>query len=295
MEKILENISNKYWQVIVFIIVFVGYITFSFYMGINGFSFVDINIRQVIGLGLLSGMSIIWILFLCLNQVMKLNISALFIISFIPLFLFKLISSIDYDKNILFLIPTLLIVAVFITTSLSEEHTYKKDNGEFAKDTLFDKILIPTAGIILLVTLFEVSLVALFLLNIYYLYIFNKYTHMKIGHKIMLIVLFVFIQPLLTAIIINQNGFSLANFDKQHISIEQNNKKVKGLLIYQNEQSFFIHENNNSIIILKNNIDNKILFKQYKYKNNTILNIMNDYFQNSINKEHNNTLEEEQG
>lgn len=274
MDNFVKNISNNYWQLLVFVVIFVGYITFSFYMGINGFSFVDINIKQIVGLGLLSGVSIIWILFISLKQIIKINLSALFIVSFVPLFLFKLVSNINYEINLIYLIPIIIIIPIFITMSLSEEHNYKKSNGDFAKDNPLDKILIPLSGTILLLIQFDVSLIALFLLNFYYVYIFNKYTYMQIGHKIMLIVAFIFLQPLLTAIIINQTGLSLANFDKQYISIKQKNKEINGILVYQNQQSFFIHENNSSIIVPKSIAYEKVTLKQFDYKNNTVLNFI---------------------
>ena len=220
VDNLINNISNYYWQLLVFIIIFVGYITFSFYMGINGFSFVEINIRQIIGLGLLSCVPILWILFMSLKQIIELKLSALLIISFVPLFLFKLVSNINYEMDLIYLIPGIIIVAIFILISLSEEHNYKKYHGSFSdKNTLLDNMIVFLSALVLLFTLFDVSLVVLFLLNFYYLYIFHKYTFMQIGHKIFLIVIFLFLQPLLTAVIINQTGLSLANFDKQYITI----------------------------------------------------------------------------
>ncbi|MCK9490739.1 MAG: hypothetical protein M0Q24_01505 [Sulfurimonas sp.] len=276
MNKFIEKISNNYWQLLVFIVIFVGYITFSFYMGINGFSFVDIDIKQIVGLGLLSGISIVWVLFFSLKQIIKINLSALFIISFAPLLLFKIVSNINYEINLIYLAPAIIIIGIFVIANLSEEHNYKKSNGYFAKDNLLDKVLIPASGTVLILTQFDVSLIALFLLNFYYLYIFNKYTNMQIGHKIILVVVFILFQPLLSAIIINQTGLSLANFDKQYISIKQNDKNINGILIYQNQQSFFIHENNSSTIVAKSTGFEKATLKRFDYKNSTPLSYIID-------------------
>jgi hypothetical protein len=282
----INNLTSN-WQIITFVVVLLGYMTLSFYLNINGFSFIEIDIKHIIGLGLLVSIFVLWIL------LMSIKIDSLFILiinALIPVFIINLLNAID---SIIFI--TSIIGATIFTTFIfldidredyknKIEHKIEKNKVQSLYDKLFMVLLIPV-----ILTL-EINYALLFITNLIFLWSFQKFYLFREYFNPFQLLSFLIIIPFILALIINSNGFKISNFDKKNISLVANDKKISGILIYQNTNSFFILDKNNSIEVQKDEISSNIEYTNYIYEKQTLNNIILKYL-STKNLEHN-TAEE---
>ena len=275
------------WQIVTFIVVLLGYMTLSFYLNFNGFSFIEIDIKHIIGLGLLVSIFILWIL------LMSIKIDSFFFLiinALIPVFIMNLLNGVN---SILFIFSIIgaTIFTTFIFPDIDTEdyknkleNKIEKNKAQSFYDKLFMILLIP-----MILTL-EINYALLFIVNLVFLWSFQKFYLFREYFNPFQILSFLLIIPFILALIINNNGFKISNFDKKNISFVSNDKNISGILIYQNTNSFFILDKNNSIEIQKDDISSKVQYTNYIYEKQTLSNIILKY-SSSKNLEHNKTEE----
>ena len=275
------------WQIVTFIVVLLGYMTLSFYLNFNGFSFIEIDIKHIIGLGLLVSIFILWIL------LMSIKIDSFFFLiinALIPVFIMNLLNGVN---SILFIFSiigaTIFTTFIFLDIDTEDyknklENKIEKNKAQSFYDKLFMILLIP-----MILTL-EINYALLFIVNLVFLWSFQKFYLFREYFNPFQILSFLLIIPFILALIINNNGFKISNFDKKNISFVSNDKNISGILIYQNTNSFFILDKNNSIEIQKDDISSKVQYTNYIYEKQTLSNIILKY-SSSKNLEHNKTEE----
>jgi uncharacterized membrane protein len=87
-----ENIAdllNHYWKTISFGVIFLGYATFSIYMNINSFSYVNPDINHIVGIGLLLLFPIATIIFISKKQI-NITLFETLIIASLIVFIFNM-------------------------------------------------------------------------------------------------------------------------------------------------------------------------------------------------------------
>jgi hypothetical protein len=273
------------WQIITFIVVLLGYMTLSFYLNFNGFSFIEIDIKHIIGLGLLVSIFVLWIL------LMSIKIDSFFFLiinALIPVFIMKLLNGVN---SILFIFSiigaTIFTTFIFLDIDTDDyrnklENKIEKNKAQSFYDKLFMILLIP------MIYTLEINYALLFITNLVFLWSFQKFYLFREYFNPFQILSFLLIIPFILALIINSNGFKISNFDKKNISLVANDKNISGILIYQNTNSFFILDKNNSIEIQKDDISSKVKYTNYIYKKQTLNDILLEYL-SSKNLEHNKT------
>ncbi len=279
----INKLTNN-WQIITFIVVLLGYMTLSFYLNFNGFSFVEMDIKHIIGIGLLASIFILWVL------IMSIKIDSFFFLiinALIPVIIMNLLNGVN---SILFIF--LIVIATIFTTFIfldidTENYKYKsEDKLEINKaQSFYDKIFMFL--IILMIFTLEINYAILFLTNLVFLWSFQKFYLFREYFNPFQILSFLLLIPFILALIINNNGFKISNFDKKNINLIAKDKNISGTLIYQNADSFFIFDDkNNSIEIQKNNVSSRVKYTNYIYEKQTLITMI------LKNLEHNKTLEE---
>jgi hypothetical protein len=271
----LKNI-NHYWQILVFLVFLLGYLTFSFYFNMNGLPFIPIDIPLLIGLGLIV---LIYISVIFLLSTSNITFIDKFIYSFI------LISSLNLLNNFnIYYIPILLFGfyianGMHLIVQTESNGTQSKSADKHKKDNIIT-ILMFFLSISLVFTMQWTSSLLLFT-TLYFIYelqlnykLVNKVNYFGI---LMLIILY----PFLISIYINSNGLLPLNLHKQNIEFKTNEKEYKSILIYQNTESLFIIDMNNTISIKKEKIISDIKYSDYyKDKTNLIdkMKLLKEYF-----------------
>ncbi|NOR58540.1 MAG: hypothetical protein GQ474_08475 [Sulfurimonas sp.] len=274
--KILEEV-NKHWQIIAFVIIFLGYITFSFYMNLNWFSFVEIDIKQIIGLGLLAGMFILWIV---IASIKLTPILVKIIFALVPVFILNFLSMFNSFLIILGVILAVLIISALYIYIYSDKrrNLLNKERLDVKTKVKFTDLLFIGVSAIPIVIFFDWSFSLLFIVNIVFLITFQKYyvSHESFDGGVLII--FVLIIPCTLALIIDNVGLSVANFEKKSVTFKTNNRDINGTLVYKNTNSIFIHYLNKTIEVQRKDIESEIIYLKYNYKKWTLLNLGKEYY-----------------
>lgn len=303
---------KEYWQIIAFAVFLLGFITFSFYTQLNGFSFIIPDIQLIVGLGLLSILFLIfptWILY------SKPPIYFFPIEAFIPvLALFFAIDglSLSYINNYPLLINVftvlMIIIYYFEYVDINERSTLIKKSRELMQNKLtninakhieneeideditrqindlqlsidsnkpdiisMENRLKKLKQLILFISIVAIIYTLLFMSWIYYIawligLLFLYHSTKTENRKKIIIFSTLYILSAITIIsyTVGTYGFSTANLKKYNFECElDNNKSIKGILIYKDGNNYYVKSNNKNLIIEANNITAPVSLTEY--------------------------------
>ncbi len=264
-----ENIAdllNHYWKTISFGVIFLGYATFSIYMNINSFSYVNPDIKHIVGIGLLLLFPIATIIFISKKQI-NITLFETLIVASLIVFIFNM-------PNVLG--DPLLALLLFMTLGTTVANGFiDNSNNRISENIFFDYL--KTLFLLLLILYFG-DKTTFYLLGFIFIaisFVTNfLYNHpdKKIFNRVASI-LFIFFSPLFVAHFINNHGFKMISFVKKDISIKIDNREINSTLIYQTDSELYLHDINKSFVIKKGDINGYIIFKEYKYQSKPLLDI----------------------
>lgn len=265
ISKFFEQLKNN-WQLLAFGVFFFGYLTFAFYMQINGFAFIVPDLKFLVAFGLL--MLFISLPIILLSQLGHFNIFlAFFVSSIIPLLF----------QTFTITIVIMILLGIYQSNNLLKYTSSGADEStNKTKEKYIDILMFIGMGIVLF---FFVDWRYSFLtfVNIaFYSAMVEHHEEKKFLNPAHLIG-YLLSLSFSIALLINAKGFTLANMQKTKISLQiENNQTIHGSLIFNDDQNFYIRDQNQSISIAKDKAINSIHYDQQEIESITLIDILKE-------------------
>lgn len=267
-----ENISNFIeqlkinWQLLAFGVFFFGYLTFAFYMQINGFAFIVPDLTFLSAFGLL--MLFISLPIILLSQFGHFNIYlAFFASSMIPLL---------FQNFTITIVLTILFALYQSNNLLYFTSSGTNESNKKRKEKIIDFLMLIGMGI-LLIFYADWRYSFLTFINIaFYSAMVEHHEKTKFLNPAHLIG-YLLSLSFAIALLIDAKGFTLANMQKTEINLQiENNQTIHGYLVFNDDQNFYIKDNNQSISIAKEKVTNIVQYNHPKIKSITLIDIFKD-------------------
>lgn len=267
-----ENISNfieqlkNYWQLLAFGVFFFGYLTFAFYMQINGFAFIVPDLTFLSAFGLL--MLFISLPIILLSQFGHFNIFlAFFVSSMIPLLF----------QSFTVAIVLTIILALYHSNNLTTfTSSGTNERSKKRKEEIIDILMFIGMGTLLIFYVdWRYSFLSFVNIAFYSIMVehHEKRKFLNPAHLIGYLLSLSFA----IALLIDAKGFTLANMQKTEINLQiENNQTILGSLVFNDDQNFYIKDKNQSISIAKEKVTNIVHYKHQEIKSITLVDIFKD-------------------
>lgn len=259
----LDNIKsiNQYWQLLVFAVFFLGYITFSFYLNMNGIPTSTFEMPLIVGLGLVVSF---YIGFILLFSTIQLTAIEKISFSFLPIVILNLLNSLTITFILMILIGFSFVIGVF--KDIESETT--EDSKEKVRNFYDYTFLLPLP---FLLFGFHWSYSLLYITTFSYIHLFNKSIKIKKSLLIFGIFTLIISMSYVIALFINYNGLKVINLEKKNVNFIYKNKTYNSTMAYENSDYIFLVDNNKTISISKQKIDSKISYTTHIDRSNQIM------------------------
>lgn len=266
MKNFLFQIQ-EYWQILAFTVFFLGYLTFAFYMQINGFSFIVPDLTFLIAFGLI--MTLLSLPVILLIQYGHTNVYLVMFISAIIPMLFQ-----NFNIMIIFMI---IIGAIQVNSFLEFSSSDNNQESKKKKEKIIDKTAIILTLIMLLIVDWRYSFIVV--INMIFFSIMEiHYKNEKIINPAH-VIFYLLSLSYSMALLIDAKGFNIANMQKTEINFKiDDNKSISGSLIYNDSENFYIyeHDQNQSISIAKDKVINIVKYDHQEPQSKNIIEIVKD-------------------
>lgn len=265
--KFIDQLKNN-WQLLAFGVFFLGYITFAFYIQMNGFSFILPDLKFLVAFGLI-------VFFLCLpniifSQTEQYNWQIVYITWGLTPILFV--------TSPVQAIPSLLLAVGMTGLLLDYVKAGKSTTQESNREKKVDKFLLIL--LVILIFIIDWQFIALLVLNIFFFLTMQSYYKKENRHNPLFVVVYIFITAYLVASLVNSRGLTMANMCKSDIKCTlENDTIIEGTLVFQDSNIYYITTKEKHISIDKSLIKSPIQFTTVKFKNsNSIFFIIKELF-----------------
>lgn len=264
--KFIDQLKNN-WQLLAFGVFFLGYITFAFYMQINGFSFVVPDLIFLTAFGLL--ILIISLPLLILLQFNHINRYLLVAISGIPIIFFQ-----NFTIAIILAIFIGINHGNYLLKITSNTNQDQKDS----KAVQYIDYLIFFSGFILLLYV-DWRYTFIYVINVaFYNSIIDYYEEEKLFNPFQIIMYFLSMSFAI-ALLIDAKGFTLANMQKVNVHCQlENNQSIQGTLVFDDKENFYIKDGNQSISISKEKIIDKVQYIKDPLQSKSLIDIFKENY-----------------
>lgn len=258
--KSLDYIKN-YWQLFAFGVFLLGFITFSFYMQINGFSFVLPDLKFLIAFGLIVFILVTPTIYLA--KYLATREQVMWIIPLIPVAFMPILFLENISMSLVILFAAVSQVELMDNYVTSAKNIEETKNKEKQIDIFFYIMAI------LLTIFIDYFYILLALTNIFFFYSIKKmYKAQKIINPTHIAV-YVLIATYVVASLSNNYGLAIADMRKTNIEfISDKNQTISGALIFQDSNTLYFTNNSKRFSIDKSHISSPIQYKEYKYEHN---------------------------
>lgn len=267
ISQFFEQLKNN-WQFFVFGVFLLGYLTFAFYMQINGFAFIVPDLKFLVAFGLI-------ILFLSLPVMLMvpdghLNIYSIMLFSGIVPMLFQ---------NFTIMMIFMIIAAGHQANSIVDFSSSGQTDEVKKKRNKIINFLLAVSYILFILFLIDWRYALVIFLNITFFSMMEiSYRSLKIINPIH-IIFYLLSLSYVIAIIIDSKGFPLANMQKTYINFQiENNQSIKGILVFDDAENFYIKDQNKSISIAKDKAINIIQYKHHESEFKSTFNYIKEAF-----------------
>lgn len=263
--KFIEQLKNN-WQLLAFGVFFFGYLTFAFYMQINGFAFIVPDLTFLSAFGLL--MLFISLPIILLSQFGHFNIFlAFFVSSIIPLL---------FQNFTITIVLTILLALYHSNNLLTFTSSGKDENSKKRKEKFIDVLMLIGMGIILFFFIDWRYSFLTFVNIAFYSAMVERHEKRKFLNPAHLIG-YLLSLSFAIALLIDAKGFTLANMQKTEINLQiENNQTINGSLIFNDDQNFYIRDHNQSISIAKDKVINIVHYNHQDIKSITPIDILKE-------------------
>ncbi|MFH0708903.1 MAG: hypothetical protein V2A75_01735 [Pseudomonadota bacterium] len=265
ISKFIEQLKNN-WQLLAFGVFFFGYLTFAFYMQINGFAFIVPDLTFLSAFGLL--MLFISLPIILLSQFGHFNIFLAFFVSSMTPLLFQ---------NFTITLILMILVGFYHSNNLSKfESSGRDESTNKTKEKYIDILMFIGFGIILIFFI-DWRYSFLTFINIAFYRIMIEYYEEKKYLNPAHLIGYLLSLSFTIALLINAKGFTLANMQKTEINLQiENNQTIHGSLIFNDDQNFYIRDHNHSISIAKDKVTNIVHYDHQEIKSITLIDILKE-------------------
>lgn len=262
ISQFLEQLKN-HWQLFAFGVFFFGYLTFAFYMQINGFAFIVPDLTFLSAFGLFISLPII-----LLSQFGHFNIFLAFFVSSITPLLFQ---------NFTITVVLMILLGLYHSNKLLKHTSSGTDESTNKRKEKYIDILMFIGVGIILVFLIDWRYSFLTFVNIaFYGAMVEHHQEKKFLNPAHLIG-YLLSLSFAIALLINAKGFTLANMQKTEINFQiENNQTIHGSLIFKDDQNFYIRDHKQSISIAKDKAINIVHYDHPEIKSITLINILKE-------------------
>lgn len=257
--KFIEQLKNN-WQLLAFGIFLLGYITFAFYIQMNGFSFILPDLKFLVAFGLI-------VFLLCLPNI---------IFSQTEQYSWQIVYMTWGLTPILFVtspaqaIPSILFAIGITGLLLDYIKTGKGTAQEQNREKKVDKFLLIL--LVLLIFIMDWQFIALLVLNIFFFLTMQSYYKKENRHNPLFVVAYIFITAYLVASLVNSRGLTIANMCKSNIKCSlENDTIIEGILVFQDSNTYYITTKNKHLSVDKSLIKSPIQFTTVTFQNSNSL------------------------
>lgn len=254
ISQFLEQLKNN-WQLLAFGVFFLGYITFAFYIQMNGFAFILPDLKFLVAFGLIVFLLCLPIIFLSQSKHYTWHIA------YIPWGLTPIFFVTNPEQAISPLLGAVGMVVLLIDYVKTNDRTIQS-----YRERKVDKFLLII--LVLLVFILDWQLIAILALNISFFIILQSYYKRENKHNPLFIFVYIFVTAYLVASLVNSRGLTIANMSKSHIKCTlENDSIIEGTLIFQDSNTYFITTKEKHISIDKSLIKSPIQFTTVAFQN----------------------------
>lgn len=263
MREKIANLLLQYWQLLVFGVFLLGYITFSFYIHINGFSFITPDLIYITAIGLL--------VLILMTPTLLLFKSEDFVVYYIMGLSGIIIFFFD-DVTIMTIV--VMYMVAYQLNMTYKPITYNSDdiNNETMNIPLMDKLFAFFGVVILIFIDFHYSLVIL--INMLYFSLLHQFYHKHKRINYMTGVFYLISLTYALALLMDAKGFVFANMQRNYITLSfENNESISGKLVFDSQDIYYVKDQNRSIAVPKNLVQKVIVYEPDESKNESAYSI----------------------
>lgn len=236
-------------------------------MQISGFSYIVPDLKFLVAFGLI-------ILFLSLPVILMVPNGHLHIY---PVMLFSGIVPLLFQNFTIMLIFIIIAAGHQANSLLGFSSSGQTEEIKKKRNRIINIVLVVFYILMLLIIDWRYTLV-IFLNMTFFSMMEISYRNEKIINPVH-IIFYLISLSFVIALIIDSKGFPLANMQKTYINFQiENNQSIKGILVFDDAENFYINDQNKSYSIAKDKAINIIHYKHHESKSTSIIDILKDTF-----------------